>query len=107
MRPSESNPNAGAAQVANELTPEFKRAAVAVANMFRLSQADAWESLPETLREYFSLSDYNTLVTPLVHRDRARMSWSALAVKYRLSVREVRTICQKAYYRANIKAVEK
>ena len=107
MRPTESNPNPAAVQAVSELTPEFKRAAVAVANMFSLSQASDWDSLPESLRAYFATNKYNALVQPLVHRDRGTMSWQALSVKYRLSVREVRTICKKAYYRANIRAVEK
>jgi Mor family transcriptional regulator len=43
------------------------------------------------------------MVVPLVYRDRGNgFSWQALATKYDLSIKEVRTICQRPYYKAKI-----
>lgn len=83
-------------------TPEFKKAAVEVARLFDLADVEAWEELPDGVRGFMSHVEYKALVVPLVYQDRCNMSWQQLSTKYSLSVKEVRTICQKAYYRANV-----
>lgn len=85
-----------------QLTPEFKKAAVEVARLFSLADVGAWEELPDGVRGFMSHVEYKALVVPLVYQDRCNMSWQQLSTKYSLSVKEVRTICQKAYYRANV-----
>ena len=88
-------------------TPEFKKAAVEVARLFDLSDVERWEDLPDGVRGFISVVEYRALVTPLVYRDRCNLSWAQLSTKYGLTVQEVRTICRKAYYRANITAIGK
>lgn len=90
-----------------QLTPEFKKAAVEVARLFDLADVDRWEDLPDGVRGFISVVEYRVLVKPLVYRDRCNLSWPQLSIKYGLTVQEVRTICKKAYYRANIRAIEK
>ncbi len=90
-----------------QLTPEFKKAAVEVARLFDLADVDRWEDLPDGVRGFISVVEYRVLVKPLVYRDRCNLSWPQLSIKYGLTVQEVRTICKKAYYRANIKVIEK
>lgn len=85
-----------------QLTPEFKKAAVEVARLFSLADVGVWEELPDGIRGFMSHVEYKALVVPLVYQDRCNMSWQQLSTKYSLSVKEVRTICQKAYYRANV-----
>lgn len=89
------------------LTPDFKKRAVEVARFFELADVDRWEDLPEGVRGFISVVEYRALVVPLVYRDRCNLSWAQLSAKYGLSVQEVRTICRKAYYRANITVMKK
>lgn len=90
-------------QTVQQITPEFKKAAVEVARLFDLADVETWEDLPDGVRGFMSHVEYKALVVPLVYQDRCNMSWQALSIKYQLSVREVRTICQKAYFRANVR----
>jgi len=87
---------------AQNITPEFKKAAVEVARHYGIAEVESWEQLPEGFRKFLHVVSYKDLVAPLVHRDRCDLSWQQLSTRYSLSVREVRTICQKAYYRARI-----
>lgn len=87
-----------------EPTPQFKKAAVEVARFFSIADVDSWDQLPEGVRGFMLHVEYRSLVVPLVHRDRCELSWQQLANKYHLSVQEVRTICKKAYYKANTKS---
>lgn len=80
----------------------FKRAAVDVARLFDLADVESWDQLPDGVRKFMLHVEYRALIVPLVYRDRCEMSWAQLAIKYRLTVQEVRTICKKAYYRANV-----
>lgn len=88
-------------------TPEFKKAAVEVARFFELADVSEWGELPDGVRGFMVNVEYRALVTPLVYRDRCNLSWAQLSTKYGLTVQEVRTICRKAYYRANITVIVK
>lgn len=90
-------------QTAQTITPEFKKAAVEIARLFNLADVETWDELPDGVRGFMSHVEYRALVVPLVYQDRCNMSWQALSIKYGLSVQEVRTICKKAYYRANVR----
>lgn len=90
-------------QTVQQITPEFKKAAVEVARLFDLADVETWDQLPDGVRGFMSHVEYKALVVPLVYQDRCNMSWQALSIKYSLSVREVRTICQKAYFRADVR----
>lgn len=91
-----------AAAAAEHITPEFEKAAVEVARHYDIADVDAWEELPDGYRRLLQVVEYKSLVSPLVRRDRCELSWPQLAIKYRLTVKEVRTICRKAYYKARI-----
>lgn len=58
-----------------QLTPEFKKAAVEVARLFDLADVDRWEDLPDGVRGFISVVEYRVLVKPLVYRDRCNLSW--------------------------------
>lgn len=87
----------------HNLTPEFRKRAVEVARLFDLADVQDWDSLPDGVRGFMAVVEYRALVTPLVYRDRCNLSWAQLSAKYGLTVQEVRTICKKVYFQANIK----
>lgn len=86
-----------------EPTEIFKKRAVEVARLFDIADVQEWEQLPECYRRFLVVVEYKVMVVPLVYRDRGNgLSWQALSVKYDLSIKEVRTICQRPYYKAKI-----
>lgn len=86
-----------------ELSAVFKKRAVEVAKLFDIADVHEWEQLPAPYRRFLAVVEYKVMVVPLVYRDRGNgCSWQALSIKYELSIQEVRTICQKAYYKAKI-----
>ncbi len=89
--------------VEEQPTDIFKKRAVEVARLFDIADVQEWEQLPDGYRRFLVVVDYKVMVVPLVYRDRGNgYSWQALSIKYDLSIKEVRTICQRPYYKAKI-----